>query len=348
MGDLKSAHDDEERRAGIDLEKQLGRWPRRLLHVPSMTSYQWQPGNLYGSVDSPRYNAISYTWGRYRETDESLYIPAIRIDGITWSIPRIQKTHFDIQQLETAIKTSTLGNQDSECTEFLWIDIAYIDQGGSISSDLEIGRQAQIFRNAHRVYIWLGHTSTLRLKEFQWFSTFWDAMKENGELAGYNQTHLDEAHKILEKLHEEPWFSSVWTLQEACLRKDAILLSRDAEAIRVSKANHTTITLASAENSSESFQLRHLLMACDAVWLLCWAGLPDLQPERLVYLLKKLGIVGMNRNDPMRLYATAASRKPKDELDCIYGIQQIFDLRLGKTNPQHKRNDFTPCNLKTS
>lgn len=34
-------------------ETALGCWPRRLLHLPTLTSYEWQPGNTYGSHVSP-------------------------------------------------------------------------------------------------------------------------------------------------------------------------------------------------------------------------------------------------------------------------------------------------------
>src|SRR5450432_689397 len=30
-------------------------WPRRLLHVPTMTSYKWAPGNNYGRWKEPAY-----------------------------------------------------------------------------------------------------------------------------------------------------------------------------------------------------------------------------------------------------------------------------------------------------
>ncbi|RDW66847.1 hypothetical protein BP5796_09596 [Coleophoma crateriformis] len=43
----------------------LGVWPQRLLRVDNMKSYEWQPGNIYGGEVAPKYNAISYTWGRY-------------------------------------------------------------------------------------------------------------------------------------------------------------------------------------------------------------------------------------------------------------------------------------------
>ena len=52
-----------------------------------------------------------------------------------------------------------------------------------------------------------------------------------------------------------------------------------------------------------------------------------LEAEQVTLQLRDLGIIGLNRNDPMRLFATAMSRNPSNEEDCIYGIQQIFDLR---------------------
>lgn len=40
--------------ASLDEEEvALGSWPRRLLHVKSLTSYEWQLGNVYGGVAAP-------------------------------------------------------------------------------------------------------------------------------------------------------------------------------------------------------------------------------------------------------------------------------------------------------
>lgn len=44
-------------------------WPRKLLHVPSMTSYPWAPGDRYGEAVKPGYLAITYMWGRWRLGD---------------------------------------------------------------------------------------------------------------------------------------------------------------------------------------------------------------------------------------------------------------------------------------
>lgn len=53
--------------------EELGDWPQRLLHVPTMTSYEWQPGHCYGpSKPKPEYRAISYTWGRWKISETML------------------------------------------------------------------------------------------------------------------------------------------------------------------------------------------------------------------------------------------------------------------------------------
>ena len=65
-------------------EEALGPWPRRLLHVPTLTSCEWQPGNVYGGVTEPEFNAITYTWGRWRLKDHELpNVPPIGIRGVS-------------------------------------------------------------------------------------------------------------------------------------------------------------------------------------------------------------------------------------------------------------------------
>jgi hypothetical protein len=341
MDEGASTSADEQRTAALELEKLIGRWPRRLLHVASMTSYQWQPGNCYGSACCPKYNAISYTWGRFREEDESHQVRTLKIKGITWPVPRIKTNHFDVETLERVIKDCGKGHEkDSEHIGYLWIDIACIDQSGSINSNLEIGRQAQIFRHAQHVYIWLGRTSMPRLQELHSFWCFWKTLKEDFQSGKYDQEALENAQAVLKRLNQEPWFSSVWTLQEAYLRKDAVLLSACGDPNLVPEA-YSTDTKSLHQEQYERLRLQHLLDACDAVWLFCWSENPDLQPGDIISQLKNLGIIGLNRNDPMRLYATAMSREPSRETDCIYGIQQIFELRLGTTNPDNKSASYT-------
>lgn len=146
-------------------------WPQRLLHVPTMTSYEWQEGHRYGAYIKPRYNAISYTWGRYelRTPDEQPHVKAIEIKGVSWAIPRIDETHFTVAQFEALIARSienvrVTGYNPSFShhapAEFVWLDVACINQTPDHPQKArEIGRQAQIFKKAKKVLIWLNQSS---------------------------------------------------------------------------------------------------------------------------------------------------------------------------------------------
>lgn len=93
-----------------DLEG-IGRWPRRLLHVPSMTSLEWEPGNFYGVTQAPKYNILSYTWGRYRLDRDGYQRPpelesirGIPIQGVEWDVPPIDPIHFTEHGLRTVLE----------------------------------------------------------------------------------------------------------------------------------------------------------------------------------------------------------------------------------------------------
>jgi hypothetical protein len=159
-------------------ERQLGSWPRRLLHVSTLTSYAWQPGNVYNGSPSPKYNAISYTWGRWRldESDQP-HVNAIpiSIDNDDWSIPRIDPKHFTVDEFRAAIlaaATLPVNRRDPDPVDFVWLDVACIHQGRDPRSVAEIGRQALVFQGAKSVFIWLTkqrHRVLERLLDDMWW-----------------------------------------------------------------------------------------------------------------------------------------------------------------------------------
>lgn len=92
---------------------------------------------MYRGVCEPLYNVITYSWGRFAYFDktERGYSSAsyLALDGTTWQddMPRM-KSQFDARQLEKIIKIAA---NSSECpedsigrVEFIWLDIACIDQ----------------------------------------------------------------------------------------------------------------------------------------------------------------------------------------------------------------------------
>lgn len=48
-------------------------WPRRLLHVPTMTSHQRYREDTYNGEKAPSYNVLSYTWGRFQQPGPGLH-----------------------------------------------------------------------------------------------------------------------------------------------------------------------------------------------------------------------------------------------------------------------------------
>ncbi|KAL8387983.1 hypothetical protein RB595_009530 [Gaeumannomyces hyphopodioides] len=132
-----------------------------------MTSYVRTGADTYNGVVAPRYNILSYTWGRYQDRSKTPG-PALPVRGVDWPIPPILESHFTVAAFERAIRRATSclrdGNRGSrERCDWLWVDIACIPQEHKGESpearDLrqqEIAKQVEIFKRAHTAFAWLG------------------------------------------------------------------------------------------------------------------------------------------------------------------------------------------------
>lgn len=362
------------------MEADLGSWPRRLLHVKSMCSFSWEPGNIYGGVRNPRYNALSYTWGRWAlQPNQKPDVKSINVAGTTWNIPRVDPRHFDSQDFQNAIdQVARMVSKDpasedvsyledgTGTVEFIWVDIACIDQRFNQESMLELGRQAIIFQHAQDVYVWLNQTTTSDLLEIvlsvdsfaleaydacmppafplpaqsevdKLGEDFWQRVTAPVDL---EDGWINEAKATIMRLCKDPWFTSLWTLQEAFLRKDAIFLSKEGDSVW------------SYDEDAEAdvpFSLSKVLATCDNLRLTIERNAKiqhtrtrDSACVELLELMKSFGISALSWDNPMEIYAAAWHRKPSNELDSVYGIMQIFGFRLGQSNPQaHQGAKFT-------
>lgn len=316
----------------------MGSWPRRLLHVPTMTSLEWQPGNFYGNYKAPKYNAISYTWGRWRLREgQKVDAQALKIRGISWPVPRIDPSHFTARQLHRAIKQATSGTTKSnqnlhENIEFLWIDIACIDlRRGEPRSAAEMGRQAAIFRQATDTYAWI---STKTFSDFERIFAVFEKLPKQPENAG---AHIKPAFTCLREIIEDPWFSSVWTLQEAFLRAlDTEFISRDGHLIRPPRGHSI--------DAPPSGGLRDFVSSAIRIENLCHqVQLQDLQgnhwepqlvqaSQDLSKLLSDKGLRALDSQHPTAVYRAAMERTASNDCDYAYGIQQVFNLRVGSSS----------------
>jgi len=216
-------------------------------------------------LKSPSYTAISHTWGRWRVQGS-----AARLDGVEWPVPR--NTLFFVEDLPGILRDVPREGgyvwldlvcipQDTENPAMA--EIAY----------REIARQAKIFGTASRAVVWLSDVESLdSLKSMaRWMalsllehppggrSEFNPLDEERRRVESFSSPVLiktaDQVRELAKQKYgsedltsEEPlqkatmenlldychgWLSSLWTLQEACLRPDMWLCSRDWTVLRL-------------------------------------------------------------------------------------------------------------------
>jgi hypothetical protein len=364
--------------------------------VPSMTSYAWQTGNVYGDFTEPQYAALSYTWGRFMLRNPTLYqklsIRPLPVRGIDWEVPLIDSRHFSTRQFKKCIQSCTRlprkqGQDGSQITdlEWVWVDVACIDQRQlSPEKASEVGRQAAIFRNATSTFVWINThnsdnltalvtqlsdvslTATLR-STFAWgkHPRFLDPsekgpwLEEVAQRERFRQSKgldsgleasfqgpnpelyfvAEDEEWLVSMVHclrrlfgssdakrSGSWFTSMWTLQEAFLCPRAPLLSRDGEVVYI---NHSSIV-----------DIWSLCIICGVFRLLC---LEDVRSRRtlnlpgnknsleLLKLIDQSGLAALHLCNPMALYTIAKHRRSTRDEDRVYGIQQVFEMKLGKS-----------------
>lgn len=327
----------------IEDEDALGDWPRRLLHVPTMTSFEWAPGNYYGSFEEPDYIATSYTWGRWALRDHEMpEVKAIEISGVSWEIPRIHPARFTRDQFLDFIRNATDPRPHEESqVEFLWLDVACIDQRSSEpASAAEVGRQAHIFKGACKVSVWLNDTELWQLEAMR--DTFRRIMPDHADPNG-PWAHVVDAtglpveeiaemlHKTLSELFSDAWFSSLWTLQEALLFSLGQFFSKDGTM--------STFGLDDFKHFYQRFELALLDTERDPA-----PEIPGLW-TRSVSLVHRVGMYAHITNNPLEALTQAVNRKTTKEEDQIYGIQQLFRFRLGITAPGYTGKPFSRAEL---
>jgi len=192
----------------------------------------------------PRYLVISHTWGRWKMPE-----PWVTVAGVEWQIP--QNSLFDVRELPNILRRMDV------TAKYIWMDLVCIPQDRSIPEyaeiyHAEISRQGTIFGTAAAGVIWLSDYEDwngLRC------AIYWLCLKYL-EKTGPPE-HQALAAKLLpvfSKFAEAPtglwmsyewngtasnptqpmgWFSSLWTLQEACIMPQMVFLNRSGQPFRI-------------------------------------------------------------------------------------------------------------------
>ncbi|KUI68411.1 hypothetical protein VM1G_04646 [Cytospora mali] len=312
-----------------------------------MTSYERSGKGTYGTVEFPKYSILSYTWGRWqtqnldpdRDTRDEASSRALPVSGTTWAIPSVNEDHFTVEAFQKVvfqIGHSSLGHE--EIIEWAWIDVACIDQEDDAVKMDEVGRQVSIFRNASRAYVWLSRIPRDALEYAMYI------LRRTGgdfSLNPWNQ----EADILLPVLRvirqsivtvlDDPWFSSLWTLQELMMRHDAVILSREAMSVPIT-----------GYAGQDPVDLNFLMQCCVNVqkevarkavgeYQIQSADLPSEVRDLLSDIENRIYCSGVPfallTSNPNVQYGAAKFRQTSRTEDRIYGIMQIYDLRVGQS-----------------
>lgn len=324
-------------------------WPERLLHVPSWTSCIRQHNNTYRDIKEPKYNILSYTWGRWRLPSG----PSLPIAGVDWPVPPVDPDHFKVEDFKGAIQAAAAG------VDFIWVDIACIPQEHSSETKdairtrgTEIGKQAAIFARATDSFVWLCNMNLDdvfvdgRIPSFRSLNAHLmclppataDAAAEYVDLFDKIFTSIE---RCINTLMTHPWLSSLWTLQECVLRPHSWLLFGNGELLFEEGLSHawTTTTvrelfasiseLTLTEDRAKLLRKAESTTVDQALPHMSRLGYTKLFTERVnekVVAFRKSGLNFKLGYNPNIVYSAAQYRTVSRPLDRIYGIIQIYGL----------------------
>lgn len=233
-----------------------------------MTSHEWTADNTYNGRVSPRYRAISCIWGRWRlrAGQKPRIGPALpQSPGVPWEIPRVDPAHFTPAQLRRALDTvCNPGDSSLASVEFVWLDLACIDQRRGPLSMREVGRQAGIFALFDGVAVWLSHVLPTKATaeasegakrkpkhpkkletEAREAARLQRIRKElnrglvllqqaAGEITLLDLTlqKVEAIYGMISMILDDPWWSSLWTLQEAIVGWHSFFILGDGMPLR--------------------------------------------------------------------------------------------------------------------
>lgn len=137
---------------------------------------------------------------------------------------------------------------------------------------------------------------------------------------------LDTVKNALDDLCSDPWFSSLWTLQEAFLCPQACFMFRDGQIVSTQRLTNLVdlCELAWVINEVAEWLLAQFpVPKSDYLWLQ--------RCDEISSIIKERGLLVLRSQNPMLLYSAAGKRTATEDHDYVYGIQQIFDCRLGNS-----------------
>ena len=137
----------------------------------------------------------------------------------------------------------------------------------------------------------------------------------------------------------DPWFTSLWTLQEAFLCPRSLIMDTMGTVLqppvsswrsrRGDEYEHFSRLLTTCKELYDRLNMLHEIVGCRVGAV-----------EFVIEKLRASGLPSMATGNPLVLYGAASRRTATSEVDYLYGIQQVFSLRLGNTSPSSVQRSF--------
>ena len=152
--------------------------------------------------DKPKYDALSYVWG-YKNAEDP-----IMVDGIAVRVT---------ENLEAAMRHL----RRSDRPMVIWIDALCVNQKDTLERNQQVSLMGAIYCGAQEVIAWLGDIDAETSKVLRMIETFggdlmlhWDP-----DLSPAISEEMVSASQFLAlcSLLGRPWWTRVWTVQEAIL-----------------------------------------------------------------------------------------------------------------------------------
>ncbi|KAL1639151.1 hypothetical protein SLS58_008238 [Diplodia intermedia] len=284
-----------------------------------MTSIERIGEHTYGVDEKPEYTILTYTWGRWRA---DWGCPALPVKGTTWKIPPVKESCFTVEAFQRVLEV--LRHE----ADYVWVDVACIDQENNDVKMHEIGRQVGIFKGAKRASVWLHSLSNVELKNlldniFQYGPQMCPGSMDNTSVP----TVVETLQRSFEGLFRDPWFTSLWTLQESVLRRDAVILCRDGRPVPHPWIEKHDVTLAILANTCRNIYLD--LQKPDLAITNLFRHV-KIAAQDLTSRIEQAGFHFLYTSNPNVQYGASRFRQTKYPLDRIYGIMQIYGIAVGE------------------
>jgi hypothetical protein len=282
----------------------------------------------------PEYTAVSHTWGRWRlrpppdSPPGSPPPPPLPVDNVPWPVP--QNSLFNVQDLPEILSTVPGGSP------FVWFDLVCIPQvpREDTKSELaklkrqEVARQASIFSRAKHSVVWFSDVVNFQALQIAvyWMSlyllehpqhngldvdaTFAAANDAAGRLPQPPTSHiLTFDSSVRRGWKEHGWLSSLWTLQEACLRPDMWICDKGFHVLNANGTSPLSLD-----------ELLALAKGCSGRFVAGGTKIVERQPGpanfqaafEAIICLGQTGMTGLNNVSPLSILWLGDQRKCTD------------------------------------